>query len=103
MTGETKLHGPISVTVLPATAGLTCTPHPTHGRATVSFELPERSPVTVRIYNVSGSLIATLADEVLEPGSHSFPWCPGDVPSGAYLCKLGAQGLASVRRIVVLE
>jgi hypothetical protein len=101
--GETKLHGPISVAVLPGTLVLTCTPHPVRDRALISFGLPERSPVTVRIYDVSGSQVATLVDEVLEPGSHSLRWSPRGAPSGAYHCKLEARGSASVRRIVVLK
>ncbi|MCK4941653.1 hypothetical protein KAS45_06125, partial [candidate division WOR-3 bacterium] len=46
--------------------GLTITPNPTSRRGTVSFSLPMRGHVSLKLYNIAGQLINTLVDQILE-------------------------------------
>ncbi len=101
--GATQSHGPIGVTVLPAAVGLRCAPHPVRDLAVVSFELVERAPVSVRIYDLSGSLITALAEGILEPGDHVLSWGTEDAPAGLYHCRLEMSGSARTCKVVVLK
>lgn len=40
--------------------------------------------MSLRLYDVSGSLVATLVDAGFEPGRYRVPWCGRDI-SGAPL------------------
>jgi hypothetical protein len=102
--GDTELHGPISVTVLPAVASLlTCSPNPVRGAALLQFTVPLLAPSSVRIYSASGHLVATLLEEILEPGSHVCEWHSEAVASGMYYCTLEAGSARESRRIVVVR
>jgi polyvinyl alcohol dehydrogenase (cytochrome) len=60
-------------------------PNPFTESTELSFTLPEADHVTIRIYNVMGNEIETLAQEVWEKGSHQITWSPASsLPEGTY-------------------
>ncbi|MFQ5706821.1 MAG: T9SS type A sorting domain-containing protein [bacterium] len=75
-------------------------PNPFRSQTTLFYELPERSFVTIKIYNVLGQEIAVLVSKELESGQHSVQWNGLDknqqpVAAGMYfvtLWKNGQQG-----------
>lgn len=68
-------------------------PNPSTDRAFVRYEVPEPAPVTVRIYNMLGQLVTTLADGYHAAGVYQREWqggkhTTGHVPSGSYIVEL---------------
>jgi subtilisin family serine protease len=69
-------------------------PNPFNPATRIDFELAERAPATLRIYDVAGRLVRELADgRIREAGSHSVYWDGLDaagrpVPSGVYIYQL---------------
>jgi hypothetical protein len=61
-------------------------PNPSNGAATICFQLPERSPVMIRLYNTLGQLVRQLALGDLAPGKHRVPYETTGLPSGVYYC-----------------
>jgi flagellar hook assembly protein FlgD len=64
--------------------------------------------VTVRIYDVSGSVVKTLVDETRSAGRHSVVWRGEDergvaVASGVYAYVLEAPGQRLMRKLVLLQ
>ena len=49
-------------------------PNPFNPTTTIRFYLPERSPVSLEVYAVSGALVRTLASGVFDPGPHERSW-----------------------------
>ena len=49
-------------------------PNPFGARTALGFSVPSREPASLRIYDVRGGLVKTLADGILEPGSHRVEW-----------------------------
>jgi uncharacterized membrane protein len=84
-------------------------PNPFNPSTTIRFEVAERGRVTLRIYNVSGQLVRTLLDDVVEPGvEHLTNWNGRDdrgraVASGVYFVRLDAAGFAETRKMVLLR
>jgi hypothetical protein len=83
-------------------------PNPFNPATTIPFTLPERTRVTLSIYDVAGRLIRTLADEVIDEGHRERTWdgkdSKGDtVSSGVYFCRLTASDRTLVRKLVVLR
>jgi flagellar hook assembly protein FlgD len=82
-------------------------PNPFGTRTTIGFDLARREQVTLRIFDVTGRVVRTLADgSVLESGSHHVEWNGHDeggaqLQAGLYFCRLVA-GPSSVTRRMVL-
>ncbi|GEM_PF-3452911 len=70
-------------------------PNPFNPATTVSFELPQASPVRIEIFNVLGQKVRTLIDGYKEAGRHDIQWNGTDaaghqVSSGIYFCRMTA-------------
>jgi flagellar hook assembly protein FlgD len=83
-------------------------PNPFNSQTTISFTVPRRSKVALRIYNVLGQLVRTLADEVREPGVSVLPWDGRDhkgvqVASGVYFYRLETEGAILARKLVLVK
>jgi hypothetical protein len=83
-------------------------PNPFSARTSIAFDLPRPSHVTLRIHDVSGRLVRTLASAAWPAGRHQVEW-DGTLRSGAiasdgvYFCELEADGFRAQRRIVRLR
>ena len=79
-------------------------PNPFNPRTTIEFTLPHSEFVTLRIYNIAGEEVTTLASERLTAGRHQYDWSPADeISSGVYFYKLEAAGHAEVKKMVLLR
>ena len=73
----------------------------------LGFELGERSPARIRIYDVTGRLVRSLLDEKLEAGPHTVVWDGRNerghrLSSGVYLYRLETPGFSAARQLVIL-
>ena len=71
------------------------------GLATVRFSVPVSGPVSLRVYDVSGRLVAEPVERVLEAGSYVGRIPTGALPAGVYFYSLEAAGKRVSRRLVV--
>lgn len=78
-------------------------PNPLHGSATLLLSVPHREHVDLRVYDVKGRLVATLADRELEPGTHRFGFDARGLASGVYLYRLRTAGGDAAGRILVVK
>jgi FlgD Ig-like domain len=90
---------------LPAAALLQSRPNPFRAATTISFDLPGPGPVTLRVYDVRGRLVATLADRTLDAGRHAFPWggkddAGRDVAPGTYFYRLETPTFRATRKTI---
>jgi endonuclease I len=82
-------------------------PNPFSARTTIGFDLARREQVTLRIYDVTGRMVRTLANgNVLESGSHRLEWNGRDeggtqLQAGLYFCRLVAGPVSQTRRMVL--
>ena len=51
-----------------------CHPNPFNPRTTITYRIGATGPAWLRIYDVSGRLISTLVDGVVEAGTHEIAW-----------------------------
>ena len=88
-------------------------PNPFNPETWIPFELSETSDVTIRIHDLAGNSVRTLALGRTPPGAYTEPdraahWDGTNdegepVASGMYLYELRAAGQRSLRRMVVLK
>jgi hypothetical protein len=82
-------------------------PNPFRPSTTIRFELPQRATVSLRIYDVAGRLVRSLANgSTLEAGRHEAAWNgQGEsgqrVTAGLYFYRLQAGTFSETRRMVL--
>lgn len=83
-------------------------PNPVSTSTTISFSNPTAGRISVRIYDLAGREIASLADGSGNEGNQSVVWnltdaCGRDVPSGFYNVVVAASDAVVARRIVIIR
>ncbi len=83
-------------------------PNPFSERTTLSFDIPEAGRVAVRIYDVRGALVASIADRPYAAGFSAVQWNGrhangGLAPSGVYFARMVYEGRALDRKLLLLR
>ena len=83
-------------------------PNPFGQSTLIRFELPERSRVTLAVFDIAGRQVAMLTDGESEPGSHSVTWSGETsggnmVGAGIYFVRMTASSLTNERRFSSLR
>lgn len=76
-------------------------PNPFNGTTTIALELGKQSTVSVRITDVLGKTVETLAPASLPAGKHTMRWDSGTVPSGVYFYHVHSGTSHAVQRMVL--
>lgn len=84
-------------------------PNPAHGPVTIPFYAPGGKRITLTIHDLTGRLVATLADAVFPQGSYDAEWDGRSVEgrpiaSGIYIYQLSVHGEEPLtRRLLILH
>lgn len=78
-------------------------PNPFNPSTTISFSLPSRSFVTLKIYDVMGRDVATIVSVELPSDSYSRSWDASGFPSGVYFYRLQAGSYVQTKRFIFLK
>jgi hypothetical protein len=83
-------------------------PNPFNPSTNIAFELPIRSDVSLRIYNLLGQEIAQLIDGSTEAGRHSLTWngttTSGEpAGSGVYFYRLESENATFTKKMIMLK
>jgi flagellar hook assembly protein FlgD len=76
----------------------------------IQYQLPVDSRVTLKIFNVLGKEVTSLAGGIEPAGYKTVTWNGTDVASGVYFCRLQAAGVTDpsktftqVRKLVLIR
>ncbi len=83
-------------------------PNPFNPSTTISFIIPHSSLITLKVFNVLGQHVATLLDEVREPGQGFVQWngtnaSGRNVASGVYFYQLRAGSSVLQRKMLLIK
>ena len=78
-------------------------PNPGSGARSLAFTIPARGHVTLRVFDVSGRVVATLYDRALDPGRYSAQFSTDRWGNGVYFYRLEMGGRVRAGRLVVLR
>jgi len=78
-------------------------PNPFNPSTMIAYDVPRRSNVQLSVYDVLGRKVATLVDDVQEPGSHHVQFNASNLSSGIYFYELRAGGISLHRKMVLLR
>ncbi|HXX62320.1 MAG TPA: T9SS type A sorting domain-containing protein [Bacteroidota bacterium] len=78
-------------------------PNPFNPSTTIQYALPQRSHVSLSVYNTLGQLIATLANGVEQPGYHRVEFNANGLASGVYFYRLQAGAYVATKKLVFVR
>lgn len=82
-------------------------PNPFNPSTTISFSIPEKQFVSLKIYDVLGNEVSTLVNEELEAGNYNKIWnsssINGKVASGVYFYKLSAGSYVETKKMNLMK
>ncbi len=78
-------------------------PNPVRTSATFRFGILKPEAVVFTINNSLGQTIATLVNERLETGIHSYDWNAGNCPGGIYYCSLRIENVTYSKRMIIIN
>jgi hypothetical protein len=78
-------------------------PNPFNPSTTISFLLPQRSYVTLKVFNVLGREVATLVDGEMEAGEHTVNFNAKWIPSGVYFAQMKAGNVVQRIKMVLVK
>ena len=78
-------------------------PNPFNATTTISYDLAEKCPVRLTIYDILGRKVTVLVNEMQWAGKHKFAWDAGRFSSGPYICNLDAGSSAESRKMLLLK
>jgi len=78
-------------------------PNPFNPNTQIKYQLPDKSFVTVKIYNVMGQEINTLVNQIKEPGTYQLTFGGDQLSSGIYYCILKANDYRETIKMILLK
>ena len=78
-------------------------PNPFNPTTTIQFTLAKGANVKLKVFSIEGKEVATLVDEAVTPGVHTFRFEANGLPSGVYFYRIEAGELFQTKRLMLLK
>jgi len=78
-------------------------PNPFNAVTSISFTIPERTRVSLKVYDLLGREIACLADRYFDSGKHVLLFDGNGLSSGTYYCNLSSSEITLKRAMVFIK
>ena len=78
-------------------------PNPFNPTTTISYSIPKRSNVSLKVYNILGKQVAVLVNETQNTGNYKRVFDGSNLASGVYIYKLQAGDFVDVKKFVLMK
>lgn len=78
-------------------------PNPFNPTTTIKYQLPVSAFVTLKVFDIVGREVATLVNDLQQPGSYSIEWDAGGVASGVYFYRMQGGSFTATRKLILLR
>ena len=78
-------------------------PNPFNPSTTISYQIPNDSYVTLKVYDILGREVASLVNRKQEAGNYSVNFDASRLSSGVYLYQLSAGSFISTKKLLLLK
>ena len=78
-------------------------PNPFNPTTTIRYELPQRSHVTLSVFNTLGQQVAALVNDIQSAGYHDVRFDGSGVASGVYFYRLQTGDFVQTKRLLILR
>jgi photosystem II stability/assembly factor-like uncharacterized protein len=78
-------------------------PNPFNPSTKINFNLPKSGNVTLKVYDILGSEVATLVDESLNAGTYNIDWNASSLSSGVYFYRLQTGDFTDTKKMMLVK
>jgi hypothetical protein len=78
-------------------------PNPFNPTTAITYSVPQSSFVTLKVYNVLGSEVASLVNGVVEAGVHKVNFSGVDLNSGVYFYTIKAGNFSETKKLMLMK
>jgi len=78
-------------------------PNPFNPTTTIQYQLPQDAKVTLKVYDILGSEVATLINEEQDAGYKEVPFKGNNIASGMYVYRLQAGDFISTKKMMLVK
>jgi hypothetical protein len=78
-------------------------PNPFNPSTKIRYDIPQRSYVTLKVYDVLGNKIETLVNDEKQIGTYTIKFDASSLPSGIYLYQLQTPSFAQTKKMILLR
>jgi flagellar hook assembly protein FlgD len=78
-------------------------PNPASTTATVSFSLFKKQSISLKIVDVNGRLVTTIANGEFEEGSYDMNWDVSAVEAGIYFIQFESENISETKKLIVVK
>ena len=78
-------------------------PNPFNPTTLISYAIPQRSEVSIKVFNLTGQEVANLVNEVKDPGTYKAEFNAGNLSSGIYFYRITAGRFSAVRKMMLIK
>ncbi|MDI6841116.1 MAG: T9SS type A sorting domain-containing protein [bacterium] len=78
-------------------------PNPIRAEAMIRYEVSVTGIVSLKVYNITGELVATIVNEKKAPGYYSAHWSSKTLPNGVYFCRLEHNSKVITQKLVIVK
>ena len=78
-------------------------PNPFNPSTKIHFSIPERSDITLKVFDVLGKEVATLLNEEKNAGNYQVDFSGYGLPSGIYFYTLNAGNFTETKKLVLMK
>jgi hypothetical protein len=78
-------------------------PNPFNPSTKINYEIPEKSKVNLKVYDILGNEIVTLVNNENQLGRYEVEFHAADIPSGVYFYRIQAGNFVETRKMILLK
>jgi len=78
-------------------------PNPFNPQTTLSFTLPVKSDISLKVFDLQGRTVTVLAEGEYSPGSHQLKFDASHLPSGVYFARLQAGEFNQTQKLLLVK
>ena len=78
-------------------------PNPFNPSTNISFSLPSKSFVSLKVFDLLGRQVASIVSEELPLGNYSRQWNAANMPSGVYFYRLEVGSFTETKKLILLR
>jgi hypothetical protein len=94
----------VEVSVIPVRYSLSQNyPNPFNPSTRISFSLPQDNHVSIKVYNVLGTEVATIVNDLYAAGTHEVEFNASELGSGIYYYTINSGNFKQTKKLVLLK
>jgi DNA/RNA endonuclease YhcR with UshA esterase domain len=78
-------------------------PNPFNPSTRINYSIKEEGLVTLRVFNILGQEVATLVNDIKDPGNYNVNFDANKLSSGIYLYKIDSNGFTQTKKMILIK